>query len=102
MPAIPARCCRPAGLSSIGVFAAISTCDQVISFAVAHGQAVPDRRPPGHLHPPNLPALRSAAAKPVPASRFQLLDRSVRTRCGIPSTRVVTTVPSAGLQVTPC
>ena len=87
---------RPA-LSSIGVFAAITTCDQVSSLPCR--MARPSRIIDVHVIFDiflNLAALRIAALKPLirePLSSFST-NPVLSTRCGIPSTRVETTVPS--------
>ncbi|SHS90881.1 Uncharacterised protein [Mycobacteroides abscessus subsp. abscessus] len=83
--------------SSIGVFAAMSTCDQVSSLPCRIAR--PSLTMDAHDMPViflNLAALRTAAVKPrtrEPLSSFS--TSSVRsTRCGMPSTRVETTVPA--------
>ena len=88
---------RPA-LSNIGVLAAITTCDQVSSLPCR--MASPSRTIAAQVICDiflNFAAFRTAAVNPRAREPLSSLSTSpVRnTRCGMPSTRVVTTVPSS-------
>ena len=86
-----------AARSSIGVFAAISTWAQVSSRAAAHRPALRGsaRRQLSPDRPRNAAALRADRARPLhrPACSRRSTSGVRSTRCGTPSTRVVTTVP---------